>query len=50
MAHWLIQSSDHFDRFLRSFEHKLLQYDIVLADETRLQVLNEPDRDQTTKS
>ena len=50
MARWLIQSSDHFDRLLHAFEHKLLEYDIVLADETRLQVLNEPGRDPTTKS
>jgi hypothetical protein len=50
MARWLIQSSEHFNRLLDAFEHKLLSYDIALADETGLQVLNEPDRDPTSKS
>jgi transposase len=50
MARWLIQSSEHFNRLLYAFERKLLDYDIALADETRLQVLNEPGRDPTSKS
>jgi hypothetical protein len=33
-----------------AFEHKLLEYGIILADQTRLQVMDELDRDPTTKS
>ena len=50
MARWFIQSSEHFDRLIQAFEQALFQYDIASADETRLQVLNEPGRDPTSKS
>jgi len=50
MARWLIQASMHFDRLFCAFEQASFNYDILLADETRIQVLNEPDRDPTTKS
>ncbi len=50
MARWLIQASEHFDRLIEVFNKSLFSYDIVLADETRLQVLKEPDRDPTSKS
>lgn len=50
MARWFIQSSEHFERLIQAFEQRLFDYDIASADETRLQVLNEPGRDPTSKS
>lgn len=50
MARWLIQSSEWLSRLTEAFADNFLQYDIMAADETRLQVLNEPGRDPTSKS
>lgn len=50
MARWLIQASDWFDRLLEAFEQQINHYDIAAADETRLQVLKEPNRLPTSKS
>jgi len=50
MARWFIQCSEHFNRLIQDFEQALWRYDIASADETRLQVLREPDRDPTSKS
>ena len=50
MARWFIQCSDHLNRLCQAFEAPLFNYDIVSADETSLQVLNEPGRKATSKS
>ena len=50
MARWFIQASAHFDRILQAFEAVIPTYDIASADETRLQVLNEPGRTSKQKS
>jgi transposase len=50
MARWLIQSSEWLSRLTAAFADKILEYDILAADETRLQVLHEPGRDPTSKS
>ncbi len=50
MARWLIQGSEWLTRLTDAFAVEHLEYDILAADETRLQVLNEPDRDPTSQS
>ena len=50
MARWFIQCSDHLQRLVQAFKKQIALYDIASGDETRLQVLQEPDRDPTTKS
>ena len=50
MARWLIQSSEWLSRLTAAFADKMVMYDILAADETRLQVLHEPGRDATSKS
>jgi transposase len=50
MARWLIQASVWFDRLYDCFEYQINAYDIASADETVLQVLNEPGRAPTSKS
>jgi len=46
----LIKASDWFDPMLEVFNQTLNDYDIQGADETRLQVLNEPGRNAAQKS
>jgi transposase len=51
MANWLIAASERWlDPLYRVFHAKLLEQEIVLADETTLQVLREPGRAAQTKS
>lgn len=51
MANWLILSYENLLKYIykRMIEH-LIQKDIIYADETTLQVINEPGRNATTKS
>lgn len=51
MANWLILSYENLLKhiYMRMIEH-LIQRDIIYADETNVQVINEPGRKATTKS
>ena len=51
MLNWLLKSSElYFEPLWQRMRQKLLQEDILHADETELQVLHEPDRKAQTKS
>lgn len=50
MANWVIRCGDLIQPLLERFEFFLLRDDYLQVDETRLQVLNEPDRDPSKLS
>ncbi len=50
LANWMIKGSELFEPFYKRMHETLLQQDIVLADETTLQVLKEPGKAPSSKS
>ena len=50
LARWVIQCCEHFQPLLNLMRDRLLESPIVHCDETRVQVLKEPDRDPTSQS
>jgi len=50
LARWVIQCCEHFQPLLNLMRDRLLESPIVHSDETRVQVLKEPDRDPTSQS
>ena len=51
MAHWIIYCSDHYFQSVYKYLHrKLLKRHFLMADETPVQVLKEPDRRAQSKS
>lgn len=49
-ARWVIQCSEHFQPLLNLMRDRLLESPVIHCDETRVQVLKEPDRDPTRQS
>ncbi|MFL1559579.1 transposase, partial [Pseudomonas sp. O11] len=47
LARWVIQCSEHFQPLLNLMRDRLLESPVIHCDETRVQVLKEPDRDPT---
>lgn len=50
LARWVIQSSEHLQPLVNLMRDRLLASPLIHCDETRLQVLKEPDRDPTSQS
>lgn len=51
LANWLIYCAQHYYKPLYDYFHReLLKRSFAMADETRVQVLNEPERDPKTQS
>ncbi|TFB34654.1 IS66 family transposase [Pseudomonas sp. F01002] len=50
LARWVIQCCEHFQPLLNLMRDRLLESPIVHCDETRVQVLKEPDRDPASQS
>ncbi len=50
LARWVIQCSEHFQPLLNLMRERLLESPVIHCDETRVQVLKEPDRDPTSQS
>ena len=50
LARWVIQCSDHFQPQLNLMRDRLLESPVIHCDETRVQVLKEPDRDPSIQS
>ena len=50
LARWVIQSSEHLQPLVNLMRDRLLDSPVIHCDETRLQVLKEPDRDSTSQS
>ena len=50
LARWVIQCSEHFQPLLNLMCDRLLESPVIHCDETRVQVLKEPDRDPTSQS
>lgn len=50
MANWLIKASQHLNLLFELMKEDLLEMDVIHADETRTQVLNEEDRDPSSNS
>ena len=50
MANWMIKSADVFKVLYDRMHEELITKDVVMADETTVQVLHEPGRAPTTKS
>jgi transposase len=50
LARWVIQCCEHFQPLLNLMRDRLLESPIVHCDETRVQVLKEPNRDPTSQS
>lgn len=50
LARWIIQCSEHLQPLLNLMRDRLLESPIIHCDETRVQVLKEPDRDPTNQS
>ncbi|WP_434518868.1 IS66 family transposase [Pseudomonas sp. NFX1] len=50
LARWVIQCSEHFQPLLNLMRERLLENPVIHCDETRVQVLKEPDRDPTSQS
>ena len=46
VASWIVQCSEHFQPLLNLMRERLLGSAIIHCDETRIQVLKEPDGDQ----
>ncbi|KPB90318.1 ISPpu15 [Pseudomonas syringae pv. maculicola] len=47
LARWVIQCSEHFQPLLNLMRDRLFESPFIHCDETRVQVLKEPDRDPT---
>ncbi|SEJ45422.1 IS66 C-terminal element, partial [Azotobacter beijerinckii] len=50
LARWVIQCGEHLQPLLNLMRDRLLESPVVHCDETRVQVLKEPDRDPTSQS
>ena len=50
LARWVIQCSEHLQPLLNLMRDRLLESPVIHCDETRVQVLKEPDRDPTSQS
>lgn len=50
LARWVIQCCEHFQPLLNLMRDRLLESPVIHCDETRVQVLKEPDRDPTCQS
>lgn len=50
LARWIIQCSEHLPPLLNLMRDRLLESPVIHCDETRVQVLKEPDRDPTSQS
>ena len=50
LANWMIKAGDLFEHLYNRMHKLLLEKDILMADETTVQVLHEPGRSPTTKS
>jgi len=50
LARWVIQCCEHFQPLLNLMRERLLESPVIHCDETRVQVLKEPDRDPTSQS
>lgn len=50
LARWIIQCGEHLQPLLNLMRDRLLESPIIHCDETRVQVLKEPDRDPTSQS
>ena len=50
LARWIIQCSYHLQPLVNLIRDRLLDSPVIHCDETRLQVLKEPDRDPTSQS
>jgi transposase len=50
LARWVIQCCEHFQPLLNLMRDRLLESPVIHCDETRVQVLKEPDRDPTSQS
>jgi transposase len=48
LARWVIQCGEHLQPLLNLMRDRLLESPIIHYDETRVQVLKEPDRDPTS--
>ncbi|WP_122544012.1 IS66 family transposase [Pseudomonas viridiflava] len=50
LARWVIQCSEHFQPLLNLMRDRLLESRVIHCDETRVQVLKEPDREPSSQS
>jgi len=50
MCEWMLKVSDAVIPLINLIQDKIIEYDVAFADETTLQVLNEPNRKAKTKS
>ncbi|QZI73031.1 IS66 family transposase [Pseudomonas protegens] len=50
LARWVIQCSEHFQPLINLMRERLQESPVIHCDETRVQVLKEPDRDPTRQS
>ncbi|SDR69928.1 MULTISPECIES: IS66 family transposase [Pseudomonadaceae] len=50
LARWVIQCGEHLQPLVNLLRDRLLEGPLIHCDETRLQVLKEPDRDPTSQS
>jgi len=50
LARWIIQCSEYFQPLINLMRDRLLESPVIHCDETRVQVLKEPDRDPTSQS
>lgn len=50
LARWVIQCREHFQPLLNLLRDSLLSSRVIHCDETRVQVLNEPDREASSQS
>ena len=50
LARWVIQCGEHLQPLLNLMRDRLLESPVIHCDETRVQVLKEPDRDLTSQS
>jgi transposase len=50
LACWVIQCGEHLQPLLNLMRDRLLESPVIQCDETRVQVLKEPDRDPTSQS
>ncbi|MEE5167368.1 IS66 family transposase [Pseudomonas alliivorans] len=50
LARWVIQCSEHVQPLLNLMRDRLLESPVIHCDETRVQVLKEPERDPTSQS
>ena len=50
LARWVIQCGEHLQPLLNLMRDRLMESPVIHCDETRVQVLKEPDRDPTSQS